>query len=69
MLQVRLSISLETFGATLSGGPLIDKYAKKGNHNTFSFAEPKVDVTLALADLKQVYYTLLKRKQNKILNL
>ena len=59
--------SAKLLGLPYPGEPLIDKYAKKGNHNTFSFAEPKVDaLNFSFSGLKTsiLYFIKKKTKQN-----
>ncbi len=59
--------SAKLLGLPYPGGPLIDKYAKDGNHKTFSFGEPKVDgLNFSFSGLKTsiLYFIKNKTKQN-----
>ena len=59
--------SAKLLGLPYPGGPLIDKYARKGNHNAFCFAEPKVDaLNFSFSGLKTsiLYFIKKKTKQN-----
>lgn len=59
--------SAKLLGLPYPGGPLIDKYAKEGNPNAFSFGIPKVDgLNFSFSGLKTsiLYFIQKKTKEN-----
>jgi N6-L-threonylcarbamoyladenine synthase len=54
-------------GLPYPGGPLVDKYAKKGNPNAFTFSEPKTDKALdfSFSGLKTAVLYFLQKEQKK----
>lgn len=54
-------------GLPYPGGPLVDKYAKEGNPNAFSFSEPKTTNPLdfSFSGLKTAILYFLQREQKK----
>lgn len=58
--------SAKILGLPYPGGPLIDKYAKEGNGNTFTFAEPQIEgLNFSFSGLKtSVLYFIQKEVKN-----
>jgi N6-L-threonylcarbamoyladenine synthase len=59
--------SAKILGLPYPGGPLIDKYAKLGNHKAFKFTKPKVDdLNFSFSGLKTgiLYFIQKKVKEN-----
>ena len=57
--------SAKVLGLKYPGGPLIDKYGKKGNINAFTFGKPKIkDLNFSFSGLK----TSILNKINSSLN-
>ncbi|HKJ06037.1 MAG TPA: tRNA (adenosine(37)-N6)-threonylcarbamoyltransferase complex transferase subunit TsaD [Flavobacteriaceae bacterium] len=59
--------SAKILGLPYPGGPLIDKYAKEGNPNAFTFSKPKVDgLNFSFSGLKTgiLYFIQKKLKEN-----
>jgi len=58
--------SAKLMGLPYPGGPLIDKYAKLGNPNAFSFPKPKVDgLNFSFSGLKTSILYFLQRETKK----
>lgn len=58
--------SAKILGLQYSGGPLIDKYAKKGNPTAFKFTKPRVkDLEFSFSGLKSNILQLVQREQKK----
>ncbi|MHA7831012.1 MAG: tRNA (adenosine(37)-N6)-threonylcarbamoyltransferase complex transferase subunit TsaD [Flagellimonas sp.] len=58
--------SAKLMGLPYPGGPLIDKYAKLGNSNTFAFPKPKVDgLNFSFSGLKTSILYFLQRETQK----
>ncbi|HKL90660.1 MAG TPA: tRNA (adenosine(37)-N6)-threonylcarbamoyltransferase complex transferase subunit TsaD, partial [Allomuricauda sp.] len=58
--------SAKLMGLPYPGGPLIDKYAKLGNSNTFTFPKPKVDgLNFSFSGLKTSILYFLQRETQK----
>jgi N6-L-threonylcarbamoyladenine synthase len=58
--------SAKLLGLPYPGGPLVDKYAKEGNANKFSFAEPQIEgLDFSFSGLKtSILYFLQKEMKN-----
>ena len=58
--------SAKILGLQYPGGPLIDKYAKKGNPTAFKFTKPRVkDLEFSFSGLKSNILQLVQREQKK----
>tara|TARA_B100000780_G_C21111125_1_gene449020 strand:+ start:543 stop:1571 length:1029 start_codon:yes stop_codon:yes gene_type:complete len=58
--------SAKILGLQYPGGPLIDKYAKKGNPTAFKFTKPRVkDLAFSFSGLKSNILQLVQREQKK----
>ena len=58
--------SAKTLGLEYPGGPLIDKYAKKGNPEAFKFTKPRVgDLEFSFSGLKSNILQVIQRESKK----